>query len=31
MSEQAKDLKLRTKAFALRVIRVYSKLQEGEL
>ena len=26
MNEQAKDLKIRTKAFALRVIRMYSKL-----
>jgi four helix bundle protein len=29
MSEQAKDLKLRTKAFALRIIRMYSKLPKS--
>src|SRR5439155_4088996 len=29
MSEQAKDLKPRTKAFALRVIRMYSKLPKN--
>src|SRR5947208_11760538 len=29
MSEQAKDLKPRTKAFALRVIRMYSKLTKS--
>ena len=29
MSEQPKDLKLRTKAFALRVIRLYSKLPKN--
>src|ERR1044071_7093089 len=30
MSEQAKDLKPRTKAFALRVIRMYSKLPKND-
>jgi four helix bundle protein len=30
MSEQAKDLKPRTKAFALRVIRMYSKLAKND-
>src|SRR5437763_14948702 len=30
MSEQTKDLKPRTKAFALRVIRMYSKLPKGD-
>ena len=30
MSEQPQDLKLRTKAFALRVIRMYSKLPKND-
>jgi four helix bundle protein len=30
MNEQLKDLKLRTKAFALRVIRMYSKLPRND-
>src|SRR5438128_1318889 len=30
MSEQPQDLKLRTKAFALRVIRMYSKLPKSD-
>jgi four helix bundle protein len=30
MSEQVKDLKLRTKAFAVRVIKMYSKLPKGD-
>jgi hypothetical protein len=29
MSEQPRDLKLRTKAFALRIIRMYSKLPKN--
>jgi hypothetical protein len=30
MSDKPKDLKLRTKAFALRVIRMYSKLPKND-
>ena len=30
MSEQAKDLKIRTKEFALRIIRTYSKLPKND-
>ena len=30
MSERAQDLKIRTKSFALRVIRMYSKLPRGD-
>ena len=30
MTEQAKDLKIRTKTFALRIIRIYSKLPKND-